>query len=63
MTLVEGVDDFMVYYDVPITGLGAVLMQRGRVIAYDLSQLKPDEPNYPTHDLELRAVVFTLKIW
>ncbi|KAL4565797.1 hypothetical protein LXL04_029903 [Taraxacum kok-saghyz] len=44
-------------------GLGAVLMQRGKVIAYASRQLKPHEENYPTHDLELAAVVFALKIW
>ncbi|GJX06777.1 putative reverse transcriptase domain-containing protein [Tanacetum coccineum] len=44
-------------------GLGAVLMQREKVIAYASRQLKPNEENYTTHDLELGAVVFTLKIW
>ncbi|KAI3768718.1 hypothetical protein L2E82_19548 [Cichorium intybus] len=44
-------------------GIGAVLMQRGRVIDYASRQLKPHEANYPTHDLELGAVVFALKIW
>nr|GFB92782.1 retrovirus-related Pol polyprotein from transposon 17.6 [Tanacetum cinerariifolium] len=44
-------------------GLGAVLMQREIVIAYASRQLKPHEENYITHDLELRAVVFALKIW
>nr|GFA19864.1 retrotransposon protein, putative, Ty3-gypsy subclass [Tanacetum cinerariifolium] len=44
-------------------GLGCVLMQHGKVIAYASRQLKPYEVNYPTHDLELAAVVFTLKIW
>nr|GFC93702.1 reverse transcriptase [Tanacetum cinerariifolium] len=44
-------------------GLGCVLMQHGKVIAYVLRQLKPYEVNYPTHDLELAAVVFALKIW
>nr|GEY41316.1 putative reverse transcriptase domain-containing protein [Tanacetum cinerariifolium] len=45
------------------TGLGAVLMQREKVIAYTFRQLKPNEKKYTTHDLELRAVVFALKIW
>ena len=63
LTLPEGVDDFVVYSDVSITGLGAVLMQRGRVISYALRQLKPHEVNYPTHDLKLGVVVFPLKIW
>ncbi|GJV07559.1 putative reverse transcriptase domain-containing protein [Tanacetum coccineum] len=44
-------------------GLGAVLMQREKVIAYASRQLKPNEENYTTYDLELRAVVFALKIW
>nr|GFD22514.1 reverse transcriptase [Tanacetum cinerariifolium] len=44
-------------------GLGCVLMQHGKVIAYASRQLKPYEVNYPIHDLELAAVVFTLKIW
>ncbi|GJY45697.1 hypothetical protein Tco_0434760 [Tanacetum coccineum] len=43
--------------------LGAVLMQREKVIAYASRQLKPHEENYTTHDLELGAVVFALKIW
>ena len=53
----------MVYCDASISGLGMVLMQRGHVIAYASRQLKPREANYPTHDLELGAVVFALKIW
>nr|GFD46557.1 RNA-directed DNA polymerase [Tanacetum cinerariifolium] len=44
-------------------GLGCVLMQHGKVIAYAPRQLKPFEVNYPTHDLELAAVIFALKIW
>ena len=44
-------------------GLGCVLMQDGRVIAYASRQLKKHEVNYPTHDLELAAVVHALKIW
>ena len=63
MTLPEGVDDFIVYCDASITCLGVVLMQRGCVIAYASRQLKPHEANYPTHDLELGAVVFALNIW
>ena len=58
MTMPEGVEDFVVYCDAPTIGLGAVLMQMGRVIAYALRQLKPHEANYPTHDLDLGAVVF-----
>ncbi|GKA85249.1 putative reverse transcriptase domain-containing protein [Tanacetum coccineum] len=60
--LAEGNDDFVVYCDASHQGLGAVLMQREKVIAYAFRQLKPNEKNYTTHDLELRAIVFTLKI-
>ncbi|GKB66308.1 putative reverse transcriptase domain-containing protein [Tanacetum coccineum] len=63
LILPEGNDDFVVYYDASHQGLGAVLMQRGKVIAYASQQLKPNEENYTTHDLELGAVVFALKIW
>ncbi|XP_073275402.1 uncharacterized protein [Primulina huaijiensis] len=54
--------DFTIYSDASKGGLGCVLMQEGRVIAYASRQLNPYEQNYPTHDLELAAVVFTLKI-
>ncbi|XP_073035270.1 uncharacterized protein [Primulina eburnea] len=57
-----GTEDFVVYTDASKQGLGAVLMQRGKVIAYASRQLKEYEKNYPTHDLELAAVVFALKI-
>ncbi|GKE40442.1 putative nucleotidyltransferase, ribonuclease H [Tanacetum coccineum] len=63
VALPEGNDDFVVYYDASHQGLGAVLMQREKVIAYASQQLKPHEENYTTHDLELGAVVFALKIW
>src|SRR5687767_15290622 len=53
----------MVYRDASKIGLGCVLMQNGKVIAYASRQLKVHERNYPTHDLELAAVVFALKIW
>ncbi|KAH0650287.1 hypothetical protein KY284_030199 [Solanum tuberosum] len=46
-----------------VVGLGCVLMQRCKVIAYASRQLKVHEKNYPTHDLELVVVVFALKIW
>ncbi|GJZ79633.1 putative reverse transcriptase domain-containing protein [Tanacetum coccineum] len=62
LALPEGNDDFVVYYDASHQGLGAVLMQREKVIAYASRQLKPHEENYTTHDLELGAVVFALKI-
>nr|GEY14315.1 putative reverse transcriptase domain-containing protein [Tanacetum cinerariifolium] len=61
--LPEGSKDFIVYCDASIKRLGAVLMQREKVISYASRQLKIHEKNYTTHDLELRAVVFALKIW
>ncbi|GJW59125.1 putative nucleotidyltransferase, ribonuclease H [Tanacetum coccineum] len=63
LALPEGYDDFVVYCDASHLGLGAVLMQREKVIAYAFRQLKPNEENYTTYDLELGAVVFALKIW
>ena len=54
---------FDVYCDASKMGLGCVLMQDGRVIAYASRQLKRHEVNYPTNDLELAAVVHALKIW
>ncbi|GKE35248.1 putative reverse transcriptase domain-containing protein [Tanacetum coccineum] len=63
MALPEGSEDFIVYCDASIKGLGAVLMQREKVISYASRQLKIHEKNYTTHDLELGAVVFALKIW
>ena len=56
-------DGFVVYSDASQQGLGCVLMQNDRVIAYASRQLKKHEDNYPTHDLELAAIVFALKIW
>ena len=54
---------FQVYCDACIQGLGCVLMQDKRAVAYASRQLRVHEKNYPTHDLELAAVVFALKIW
>jgi len=51
-----------VYSDASHQGLRCVLMQNGKVVAYASRQLKPHELNYPTHDLELAAVIFALKI-
>nr|GFC41860.1 putative reverse transcriptase domain-containing protein [Tanacetum cinerariifolium] len=56
-------EDFIVYCDASNKGLGAVLIQREKVISYAFRQLKVHEKNYTTHDLELGAVVFALKIW
>ncbi|GJV18755.1 putative reverse transcriptase domain-containing protein [Tanacetum coccineum] len=63
LALPEGSEDFIAYCDASIKGLGAILMQREKVIAYASRKLKFHEKNYTTHDLELRAVVFALKIW
>ena len=56
-------EPYVVYSDASLQGLGCVLMQGGQVIAYGSRQLKIHEKNYPTHDLELAAVFFALKIW
>ncbi|GKA92945.1 putative reverse transcriptase domain-containing protein [Tanacetum coccineum] len=63
LSLPDGVEDFVVYCDASNQGLGCVLMQRNKVIAYASRQLKIHEKNYTTHDLELGAVVFALKTW
>ncbi|GKB08602.1 putative reverse transcriptase domain-containing protein [Tanacetum coccineum] len=63
LALPEGSKDFIVYCDALIKGLGAVLRQKEKVIAYASRQLKTHEKNYTTHDLELGSVVFALKIW
>ncbi|GJU00833.1 putative reverse transcriptase domain-containing protein [Tanacetum coccineum] len=62
LALLEGNDDFVIYCDASLQGLGAVLMQREKVIAYASRQRKPHKENYTTHDLKLGAVVFALKI-
>ncbi|GKB48973.1 putative reverse transcriptase domain-containing protein [Tanacetum coccineum] len=63
LDLPEGSEDFVVYCDASHKGLGAVLMQREKVIAYASRQLKVHKKNYTTHDLELGSVVFALMIW
>ncbi|XP_024973918.1 uncharacterized protein LOC112512271 [Cynara cardunculus var. scolymus] len=57
LVLPSGTGGFQVYSDASKKGLGCVLMQHGKVIAYASRQLKPDEVNYPTHNLELAAVI------
>ncbi|GKC63137.1 putative reverse transcriptase domain-containing protein, partial [Tanacetum coccineum] len=63
LALPQGAENFIVYCDASHKGLGAVLMQNEKVIAYASRQLKIHEKNYTTHDLELGAVVFALKLW
>ncbi|WVZ89058.1 LOW QUALITY PROTEIN: hypothetical protein U9M48_035516 [Paspalum notatum var. saurae] len=63
LTLPDQQKKFIVYCDASRDGLGCVLMQEGKVIAYASWQLRKHELNYPTHDLELAAVVHALKIW
>nr|GFA72206.1 putative reverse transcriptase domain-containing protein [Tanacetum cinerariifolium] len=63
LALPEGSEDLIVYCDASNKGLGAVLMQREKVISYASRQLKIHEKNYTTHDLELGVVMFALKIW
>ncbi|GJS65142.1 retrotransposon protein, putative, ty3-gypsy subclass [Tanacetum coccineum] len=63
LTLPSGTCGYQIYSDASKKSLGCVLMKHGKVIAYASRQLKPYEVNYPTHDLELAAVVFYLKIW
>ena len=63
LALPSGDGGYVVFTDASRQGLGCVLMQHGRVIAYASRQLRPHEMNYPTHDLELAAIVHALKIW
>ena len=55
--------EYVIFSDASLNGLGCILMQEGKVVAYASRQLKPNEKNYPTHDLELVAIVFALEIW
>ncbi|KAA3483343.1 reverse transcriptase [Gossypium australe] len=59
----ESGKEFLIFSDASLNRLGCVLMQEGKVIACASRQLKPHEKNYPTHDLELAATIFALKIW
>nr|GEZ81032.1 putative reverse transcriptase domain-containing protein [Tanacetum cinerariifolium] len=63
LALPEGSENFIVYCDASNKGLGAVLMQKEKVISYASRQLEIHKKDYTTHDLELRAVVFALKTW
>nr|GEW17351.1 hypothetical protein [Tanacetum cinerariifolium] len=63
LALPEGFEDLVVYYDASLKGYVAVLMQRETVIANVSRQLRTHEENYMTHDLELGAVVFALRLW
>ena len=63
LTLLEGLDGYVIYCDASRVGLGCVLMQRYKVKAYASRKLKVHEKNYPNHDLELAAMAFALKIW
>ena len=63
LTVLDGSEGLIVYSDACGEGLGAVLMQHGKVIAYAGRQLRVHEVNYAAHDLELLAVVFALKLW
>ncbi|KAL0546277.1 hypothetical protein IC582_016183 [Cucumis melo] len=63
LTVPDGSGSFVIYSDASKKGLGYVLMQQGKVVAYASRQFKSHEQNYPTHDLELATVVFALKIW
>ncbi|XP_024990677.1 uncharacterized protein LOC112524966 [Cynara cardunculus var. scolymus] len=63
LALPEGTENFVVYCDASRQGLGCILMQKDKVMAYASMQLKAHAKNYTTHDLDLGAVVFALKIW
>jgi len=63
LAILEGTNGLVIYSDVFKKGLGCILIQKRRVIAYGSRQSKPYEENYPTHDLELAIGVFALKIW
>lgn len=62
LDLPEGSKGYVIYCDTSRVGLGSILMQHSRVVAYASRQLRKHEQNYPTHDLELAAVIFAMKI-
>ena len=55
--------EYVIFSDASLNGLKCVLMQEGKMVTYASRQMKPHEKDYPTHDLELAAIVFALKIW
>ena len=63
LILIDEMENLVIYSDTPHKGLECVLMQHGKVVSYSSRQLKDYELRYPTHDLELAAIVFALKIW
>jgi hypothetical protein len=63
LIIAMGSSNFEVYSDAYTKGLWCVLMQNNNIIAYTSCQMKVYEQNYPMHDLELAAVVFSMKIW
>ena len=63
LILPNSVDMFTLYIDTSRIGIGSVLMQNGKVVTYSSRQLKEQEKNYPTHDLELAGVMHALKVW
>lgn len=63
LVIPSGSGGYVVYSDASCLGLGCVLMQHGKVIAYGSRQLKIHKRNYPTYDLELTAVIYALKLW
>ena len=63
LTLPKCGENYTIYCDASRVGLGCVLMQGGKVIAYASRRAKVHEKNYPAHDLELEVVVFALKLW
>ena len=63
LNLPKGLDGYVIYCDASRLGFGCVLMKRDKVISYASTKIKVHENNYQTHDLDLEAVVFELKIW